>query len=118
MRVKRRLLPYEFDAVRPFLKQHSDARIEAARRALVKGEVLQVIADDNHCSRQAVFDVVSVVWETFNDLKKAQKALAPGTRAPRGWGRVTLEAPKDLIKQFKKEVSAAKKGLKKTRAAK
>lgn len=114
MRVKRRLLPYEFNAVRPLLKQTSDARIEAARRALVDGETLQVIGNHYGWTRQAVHDAVSVVWEAFNDLLEVQQALAAGINLPRGWGRVTLVAPKTLINQFKKEVAAAEKGLPET----
>lgn len=97
----------EFEAIRPLLKI-SEARIEAARAALVEGQTLQALGERFGWSRQAVGDAVSTVWRTLESYHQSQRAASnAGTLMPPGWERVTLIAPSHLIAKFRGEIAEA-----------
>lgn len=98
----------DFEAVKPMLKISSD-RINAARAALVDGRTWQSIADDYGWTRQNVGKAVSVVWRMFEIFQQSQKAAndAGAAKVPRGWKRITLIAPRELIKKIQSEIAEA-----------
>jgi hypothetical protein len=113
----------EFEAVRPLLRI-SEARMEAARLALVEGRTLQVAAGQFGWSRQAVNDAVRVVWKAFQKYCESQLAAVnagarplPGLEPiPPGWERVTLIAPAHLVVKFRREVALAEKKVRRGNA--
>lgn len=107
MRAKKRMTAAEFEALRPLLNI-SDDRVKAARLALVDGQTLQSIGDVFGWSRQAVGDVVSIVWRTLQRYHESQSAAVnAGTLLPPGWEQVILIAPSHLIEKFRNEIAEA-----------
>lgn len=109
MRSKLRMSGPDFEAVRPFLtRKISEARIEAARLALVDGQTLQGVANlqTPTWSRQAVGDAVRVVWAAYEQYKESQRAVNnAGALLPPGWEQVTLIAPTELVAQFRNQIA-------------
>lgn len=111
--VKRRMTAEQFDAVLPLLNI-SKERIEAAREALVDGQILSEIGKRFGWSRQAVGDAVSIVvkkWAKLEDHRDSQRA-----KVPPGWKRVTFYAPQNLILKFEREIAQARAKLKESPA--
>jgi len=105
MRIKRRMIAVEFEAVRPLLNISAE-RIESARLALVEGRTFQAVGDQFGWSRQAVSDAVNVVWKTFENYRKAQQAIVSATaQLPAGWEQATLIAPSHLMAKFRWEIA-------------
>lgn len=104
-RSKRRMTAAEFDAVRPLLKI-SDDRIKAARAVLVDDQTYKAMAEQYGWSRQAVGDIVNVVWSTLERYRKSQKAAESAAMSlPEDWERVTLIAPSYLVAKFRDEIA-------------
>lgn len=110
-RTKRRMTASEFDAVRPLLKI-SDDRIRAARAVLVDDLTYQAVAAEFGWTRQAVGDVVNVIWATTERYREAQKAAA-SVGVPEGWEQVTLIAPSYLVDKFRDEIAQISAGAEK-----
>jgi predicted DNA-binding protein YlxM (UPF0122 family) len=118
-RSKRRMTAAEFEAVLPLLKI-SDDRISAARAVLVDDLTYQTVADQFGWTRQAVGDIVNVVWGTLERYRESQKAAEnAGVSLPEGWERVTLIAPSYLVDKFRDEIAQVSAGaVKKSRGKK
>ena len=105
MVMKRRMTAIEFETLRPWLRI-SDERVEAARLALVDGLTLQAVGDRFGWSRQAVGDSVRVVWAALESHHASQRAAAQAEgKLPPGWEQVTLVAPSELVRRFRREVA-------------
>jgi len=105
MRVKRRMIAAEFEAVRPLLGISSE-RIEAARLALVEGRTLQAVGDQFGWTRQAVGSTINVVWKMWENYRETQRAVALATaQVPPGWEKATLIAPGHLLDKFRGELA-------------
>lgn len=76
-RIKTRILTIgQFETIRPFLRI-SNARIDAARLAMVEGLKFEDIAKEKGWrSRQAVDRAVSSVWKTWEKYKESQVLAA------------------------------------------
>ena len=104
-RAKRRLRDDQFKVILPLLSHLSDTRIEAARRALVAGETLQSISDDyGWSSRAAAGDAVDAVWSVWLMYEKTQEIANSSSLVPKGWSRVILIAPSQLVSKFQDEI--------------
>ncbi len=104
---KKRITAAEFDAVVPLLNM-SESRLAAARSALVDGEAFQSVGDRLGCTRQAIYDAVSIVWRTWEKYQEVQRTAANSELLmPPGWEKVTLIAPTELIARFRNEVAQA-----------
>lgn len=100
----------EFEALRPFMKNIADDRLEAARAALVENESFSVIAERyGWKSRQAVDRIVSAVWEKYQDYQESTRLVAELEGLPPGWQRVTISAPKELVDKILVQVEKARK---------
>ncbi len=104
----KRMTAAEFEAVRPLLANISRERTDAARMALVDGQSMQGIATIYGWTRQAVHQVVGVVWGQFEKYTQARRAEAlagPQVHLPPGWEQVTLVAPSTLVAQWRNQVA-------------
>lgn len=107
MATKKRLSIIEFEAIHPFLRL-SEARVMAARYALVEGIRYQWIADEFGWTRQAVGNVVRDVWKVVERFRESQRRLLnSGDSIPPGWEKVTLVTPSFLVPRFRAEIAKA-----------
>lgn len=108
----RNMTDQDFETVRPFLKI-SENRCEAAKRALVDGETLQSIAKLYKCTRQAVNDSVTIVWNALEHYREIERDRASnGPLMPPGWEQVTLIAPSSLVAKFRAEIAETARAIK------
>jgi hypothetical protein len=104
----------DFDAVIALLPSITGPKRDAARAVMVDRVTYKAACTTTEgyaATPQALNQVTGRIWTVYERYKAAEetrKAEATATLPP-GWERVTLDAPAELIEQFRKKIEAARK---------
>jgi hypothetical protein len=103
----------DFDAVIALMPNIIGPKRDAARAVMVDRKTYKDACKttEGDLIPQALNYITGRIWMVYERYKAAEevrKAEAAATLPP-GWERVTLDAPAELIEQFRKKIEAARK---------
>ena len=99
VRLKLRLEPEAFEAVKPLLFRMSNERLHDAYEVLVKGRDCGEVAKDAGVDYQIVHRAVKRVYERWEETSGS---------LPKGWVQVCCAAPAGLANAFLREVKMSR----------